>query len=481
MKNNLTLSFLIAALLAFSACHNQDYYQVNPNAPSTTTPALLLTGICVDVFNIYPPEPAYAARHLTYYERPNSNVNYGWTTSSYGAYGTLRQVKKMEELAAANGDENYQGLAKFFRAVLFSQLTETFGEVPYSQAMKGEEGIDEPSYDSQEDIYFGLLNELEEANALLDDTKGSIIGDIIYGGKASQWKKAVNAFRLRLLIHLSKKEDNAKLNIKQQFNTILSDPGKYPLMASIDDNAQITFNTSATDNYYPTFNNLSLSSLVSLEKGLVKILKDRQDQRLFLFGDPIQGMSANDFNSYEGVDAGLIISDQQNAAVNASKINRRYVTDEVNEPMILIGYSEQEFLIAEGISRGWATGPGTASGHYNQGVRASMLFYGIGGPAIDGYLNKPLVKFDPNNYLEQIITQKYISMFMQAGWEPFYEQRRTGIPSFSTGPATLNGGQIPKRWQYPQDEYDNNRGNVQASVQAQFGTDDVNGVMWILQ
>lgn len=348
--------------------------------------------------------------------------------------------------------------------------------------MKAEEGIDEPAYDTQEDIFVGLLNELEEANALLDVANGSIGGDIIYGGDASQWKKAVNAFRLRLLIYLSKKEDNSKLNIKQQFQQILDNPDKYPLMEGNDDNAQLTYNTSATDNYYPTFNNLSLSSLVSLEKGMVKLLKDRQDPRLFDYGDPIQGMPANDFNSYEGVDAGLVVSDQQNAAVNASKINRRYVNDEVNEPMVLIGYSEQEFLIAEGIARGWASGPGTAAGHYNTGIRASMLQRGLGGPAIDGYLNKPLVKFDPNIYLEQIITQKYLSLFMASGWVPFFEQRRTGFPSFSIGPATLNNGQIPKRWLYPQDEYDNNRGNLQDALQRQFGgDDDVNGVMWILE
>jgi hypothetical protein len=482
MKQISNLVFIAVAFTALTSCHDQDYYQVNPNAPSTATPALLLTGICVDVFNNWPAEPAYAARHLTYYERPNDAVNYGWFTAGFGGYSTLRQIKKMDELAAASGEKNYQGLAKFFRAVIFSQMTEIFGDIPYSQAMKGDEGIDEPVYDKQEDVYVGLLNELEEANTLLDDANGPIAGDIIYGGKASQWKKAVNAFRLRLLIHLSKKENNARLNIKQQFQNILDQRVKYPLMLSNADNAQLVFNTSAPDNYYPTFNNLSLASLVSLEKGLVKLLKERQDPRLFRFGDPIQGTTPNDFNNYEGVDAGLIISDQQNAAVNASKIHRRYVNDEVNEPLILIGFAEQEFLIAEAIARGWAIDPVSAASHYNAGVRSSMQFYGIGAITIENYLNKPLVKFDPNKYLEQIITQKYIAFFMQSGWEPFYEQRRTGIPTFSLGPATLNGGKIPKRWQYPRAEYDNNSTNVQAAVQSQYGgDDDVNGVMWLLQ
>jgi hypothetical protein len=478
MKN---IFFKILLLTLLISCHKQEYYQINPNAPTKTTPALLLTGICVDVFNAYPVDPAYAARYLTYYERPTLSQNYGWEERSIYQYNTLRQVNEMEKLATKSGETQYLALAKFFRAVLFSQLTETFGEVPYSEALKGEEGIIKPVYDAQESIYKGLLDELEAANVLLTGNNETVIGDIIYGGKASQWQKAINAFRLRLLIHLSKKENNTNLNVKQQFANIVDNPTKYPLMLGTDDNAQITFNITATDNYYPTFNNLSFISLVSLEKGLVKLLKDRNDLRLFNYGDPIVGKPANDFASYEGVDGGLIISDQQNAATTASKIHRRYVNDEVNEPLILIGYSEQEFIIAEGISRGW-TSSSTAVSHYVNGVRSSMRTYGIGSIKIEQYLNGPLVKFEASKAQELISTQKYLALFMQSGWEPFLEQRRTGFPTFSVGPGTLNNGQIPKRWRYPQDEYENNLDNLNASLGRQYGgTDNVNGVMWLLQ
>ena len=70
------------------------------------------------------------------------------------------------------------------------------------------------------------------------------------------------------------------------------------------------------------------------------------------------------------------------------RINRRYpdLNNPVNEPLILVGYPEQEFLIAEGISRGWVTGAGTAEEHYNNGITASMKFYGISDAAIATYL-----------------------------------------------------------------------------------------------
>jgi len=470
-------AFSIAVL---SGCKKHEDFQTNPNLPSTATPALLLTRICYSIFYADNTQAAFASRHLTYYERGNSAVDYSWTAGSFENYNILRQVMQMDSLAAQNGQSQYRGLTKFFRALLFSQLTETFGDIPYSQALQATSGNFKPKYDRQEAIYKGLLQELEDANTLLDDSKGKINGDIIYGGVASQWKKLVNAFRLRLLIHLSKKEANTNLNIKSQFQSIISQPAKYPLMTSNADNAQLVFNSSAPDNYYTSYGYLSLSTAVSMEKGFVKILKDRNDPRLFAIAEPVSGLPGGDFNSYQGVDAGLTVSDQQTASANASRIKARYYNDKVNEPLIMLGYAEQEFLIAEAIVRNWISGD--AKLHYENGIRASMNFYGISTAQVNSYLTQPLVVFNPATALTQIAYQKYIALFMNSGWEAWMEQRRTGIPTLSVGPGTFNNGMVPKRWMYPQSEYDYNLGNLTEALQVQFGgTDNVNNVMWLLQ
>jgi hypothetical protein len=484
MYNKIFFLAVSAVMVGFISCRKHAYYQENPNQPSFATPALLLANISISVFYYDPTGPAYASRQLTYYERGNSAVDYSWTSSSFANYDILRQVMKMDELAQQTGEENYRGLAKFFRAVLFSQLTETFGDIPYSDALGALEGNTKPKYDTQEDVYVGILQELEEANAILSDDKGTIGGDIIYNGKASKWKKLVNAFRLRMLIHLSKKEANTKLNIKTQFQNIISNPATYPLMEGPQDNGQLVFNSSATSNYYPTAGSLSVGTAVSIEEGMANILKARNDPRLFSFADPISGMQPNVFTNYAGVNAGLTVADQQTASANASRINRRYpdINNPVNEPLILVGYPEQEFLIAEAISRSWITGAGTAEEHYNNGIRASMKFYNISDAAIAAYLSGPNVAFNPADAIPMIITQKYIALFMQSGWEAFLEQRRTGIPTLNVGPGTYNNGKVPKRWLYPQSEFDYNNTNVEAAVQSQYGgNDDVNGVMWLLQ
>lgn len=379
MKNRFIRKSFVAAclLLLLGSCRKFDYYQTNPNTPSEALPALLLTNIITSTFSGWPADPAYASRHLAYYERPNTAVNYGWGVGSFGSYDVLRQVMKMDEMAQKSGEENYRALAKFFRAVHFSQLTEIFGDVPYSEALKALEGNARPKYDLQEDIYVGVLKELEEANNMINTAK-TVTGDVIYNGIMMKWKRLMNTYRLRLLIHLSKKEANTRLNIKQQFQTIIGDPVKYPLMMSNADNFQLVYNKSAINNSYPTFQNLSFASLVSMEKSFVDLLKARKDPRLFKFAEPVTGKPANNFDSYDGVDAGLTVVNQQSSSRNASKPARRYFEDQINEPMIFIGYAEQEFLIAEAIARNWITGAGTAEEHYNKGITASMKFYGIG-------------------------------------------------------------------------------------------------------
>jgi len=472
-------------ILLFASCKKHEYYQENPNSPSTATPSLLLTNILVSTFSGVSLSSSYAVRHLTTYGASNVNVNYNWTRSGFGTYVTLRQVYDMDSKAAATGEENYRALAKFFKAYHYASLTETFGDIPYTDAMKAGEGVISPKYDSQKDVYIAILKELEEANSMLDATKGRIDGDIIFGSKpvpVTQWKKLINAFRLRLLIHLSKKEGDVTLNIKQQFADIVSNPTKYPLMETNADNAQIVYNTSATSNWYPTYQSVDLQTLISMEKGYVNILKDRNDPRLFSFAEPVSGQPEGVFTSYAGVDAGLSVSDQQSSSGKASRIKARYFNNQVNEPSILLSYSEQELLIAEGIARGWATGPGTAKEHYDKGVTASMAFYGITGTSATTYLAQPTVVFNATNAVSLIAYQKYIGFFMNSGWEPFMEQRRTGVPTFGVGPATANGGKVPSRWMYPESELTYNDVNLKAALQSQFGgTDDINQTMWLLK
>jgi hypothetical protein len=179
---------------------------------------------------------------------------------------------------------------------------------------------------------------------------------------------------------------------------------------------------------------------------------------------------------------------------------RYYSTFTGYEPAVQIGYAEQCFNIAEGINRGWATGD--AAQWYQNGIKASMQFYGITDGAViqitepdndavigsytasvTNYLNQATVLYKGNNAdgLKQILEQKYIAFFQQSGQEAYFNYRRTGIPAFLSGPGTGNNGIIPRRWLYPQAESIVNNENYSKAVTDQFGNagDNLNSELWL--
>ena len=151
----------------------------------------------------------------------------------------------------------------------------------------------------------------------------------------------------------------------------------------------------------------------------------------------------------------------------------------ITEVKLRISFCQLCFNIAEAIHRGWVTGD--AGDWYEKGITASMNFYGI--TDVAAYLAQPEVAYKGGNAngLEQILTQKYLAFFQNSGWEAFYNQRRTGVPTFHVGPGTGNGDRIPKRFQYPASERTTNATNYDAAVNGQYGDDDINAEMWLIK
>lgn len=481
---------LMVAVLA--SCKKFDSFQESPNNPTTADPSLLLSNVEMSSFKTISADAALASRQLVYTQSASNEQYYGWQRSEM-SYDNISEVVKMEQEAGRVGKLNYRYLGKFFRAYFAIGMTETFGDIPYSQMMQSlsnnfDSAAIRPVYDKQEDIYLSVLNELKIASDSLSTSGLAISGDIIYGGNIEKWKKLINSFTLRVLMNLSKKESNTKLNIKQRFNEIVANPAKYPLLASNSDNGQLTY-YDITNNRYPFYNSNSMKTDYYLDSTFVDILQGLKDPRLFAFGQPTQasGLPASDFNAYDGLagSAGLSANTVKKGQGKASQINRRYAYEPINEPSLLMGYAELQFLLAEAVVRGWIGG--NASDYYKKGIEAALNFSNFNDTYSDAdiqtYLNQPAIALQTGNEISQIITQKYISMFMNTGWQAFFEQRRTGFPVFETaGSGILNGGKVPKRWMYPTLEYNNNRVNVENAVKNQYPEgDNVNGVMWLLQ
>jgi hypothetical protein len=394
-------------------------------------------------------------------------------------------VIKLQEEAERVNKPVYGALAKFFKSYLIIGLTQTFGDVPYKEALKGGEDIFAPAYDKQEDIYLGVLEDLKEANAMLASTQETIAGDVIYQGDTQKWQKLVNSLALRVLMNLSLKENNAKLGVKERFREIVNNPAQYPIFTSNSDNASLPF-YDLENNRYPYYNSNDLQTAYYMEETFVNLLQDLDDPRLPEIADRAPNraaLPADDLSAYGGVKGSdaLDLNKERVVSGEASKINARYYNNPINEPSLAIGFAEVQFILAEAVVRGWISG--NTDEYYKKGIGASMLFYGIPQDSIMAYLRKPEVQMGAVNELHAILTQKYISFFMNSGWQPFYEQRRTGMPAFDvSGAGVLNHKRVPKRWMYPESEFNLNRENVEAAIANQFPEgDDINAIMWLLQ
>lgn len=480
--------FMLMIVLGGVSCEKFDTLTKDPNKPTDVDPSLILTNLEVTTLSEVSVGAAYACRYLVFTDGYSTDQTYGWQRAGFGAYNTLLQVYKMEQEAEQRNLGNYIALGKFFRAYHFAQMAMVFGEIPYKDALKGDEGIYKPAYDTQEDIFLGILQELTEANEMLSESGGKINGDILYAGDILKWKKLINSFKLRVLISLSAKEGNTKLNVAARFREVYENPGTYPIFTSLADQAQLVF-FDRDGNRYPLFHDKSSQTAVYMERTFVDLLKARKDPRLFVFGSPEkkaveigQPGYQTSFSSFGGLDAGAYVNDNVQRLTEkgeGSPLNPRYYTNPTCEPSIAVGYPELQFNLAEAAFRGWITA--TPSEFYTKGITASMVFYGVAASKITSYLSGSLVAYNQVKGMEQINTQKYLSYFLNTGWEAFYNQRRTGIPAFVVGPSTQNGGQVPKRWLYPQSELDNNFENVSESINRQYsGNDNVNGVMWLL-
>lgn len=527
MKSHLKIFAVTLSILVLGSCQNFDELVKNKNLPTSVPPSLILTGVLAhmndqNAWDGKQGSQSAAQFYVSTYDYYGTN-NYDQapfiqTTDNFEYVGALQNLVQMDIESKNAGKPTlnpYSALGKFLRAYYFNLMSQKMGDIPLSEALKAEANT-APKYDSQKQVYIQILALLEEANAdlaqLIANNDASLTGDIFLSNDLTKWQKVVNSFTLRVLISLSKKEGDADLNIKQKFSNIISNSTKYPLLTGLSDNLQFTFN--AAYNPYPK-NPTSLGrdgTRENVGSAFLDLTTSLNDPRTFIAATPapaqlIAGKLFTDYSAYVGAPAGLSMSALGTNAqggsysyVNALRYSYDYAGSKA-EPAIIIGYPEQCFNIAEGINRGW--GGSNAGNYYTNGIIASMTFLGIveggsitvgnlngtkvygsvSGISIAAYLAQPSVQYQGGaTGLTQILNQKYIAFWQNSNWEAFFNQRRTGVPTFSTGAGNGNGNKIAVRWQYPRAEADANTANYKAALQSQYnGVDDLNGKMWILQ
>lgn len=494
-------------VLILSGCSKFDDLNTNPDTTTEVSSSMLGTNVILSIlkFNGRDAQAFLSdnalAKYIGFANETQMASQYNRIgNGSFGGMTILTNIDKMVEYSQGSIMENsYKGLGKFARAYMFYHVTMQMGDIPYSEANKGLEGNYKPRYDTQEQIFLGILEDLKEADQYFA-TGTTFAGDPTpYNGDPAKWRKATNAFELKVLMSLSKKENVSSLNVKSRFAEIVNAGN---LLESNTGFLGLKYSTINTHPLSGT-NNLFTSRTI-LSTLVVDNLKNLNDRRLFYYADPAgakigQGLNESDTAAYVGVDVSMDYTEMSagHSANLYSLINSRYLKEVDSDPRMLVTYAEQQLILAEAVIRGWIS-TGSVQEYYESGVKSALgalkatnASYAHGNPITDDYINnyftgEAALKESTEEQLQQIWMQRYLLNFLQDPLTTYFEYRRTGYPEFPINPATSlnenNKNAIPMRWLYPSTETNYNRENLIEALNRQFdGYDEINKIMWVLK
>ncbi|WP_439475298.1 SusD/RagB family nutrient-binding outer membrane lipoprotein [Algoriphagus formosus] len=502
----LSLSFL----LGLGAC-DQDFEEINinPNSPETVSSALLLPTVIRNTTNEIAGR-AWGYGNVVMQQSAKiqftneDRYNWGPQGNPYSTFfNSLRDLNNVIEISTEAGQSNYVGIAKVIRANMFSFMTDAYGDLPYSEATRAKQDINYPKFDTQEEIYNGILAELEEANNLLGSTNEVVEGDILFDGDVMRWKKFANSLRLRILMRLSDRRDPSAA-----MQSILNNPSQSPIFTSNEDQAALQY-LSDVPNQHPLYTTRSGSfDEYRLSEKMEGVLKDYNDPRLFAYAQPTNDSGAGvigEIEDYQGVPNGLADEEalQYSPSGDPAKGGSNFISrigllwscsacTSLANPQgyqaILMSYAELQFILAEARERNFIS-TGSAEEYYRNGIQASFDYYRdrynfVNLPEIadklmidESYFAQDEVAYagSTEDKLRKIGTQKWLALFF-TGMEGWYDWRRTNYPEILPGPAAFINT-VPVRYMYPSSVQSLNGEKYQEVISRQ-GPDEITTRVW---
>jgi hypothetical protein len=472
MRETFRRTLALGLLLAVTGCADglTDLNQ-NPNEPVNVgaeflLPAAIVSGasrthgstLNMDLVGLW---VQHYAEHLftteDRFEVSDAAVSGHWT-NFYA--GPLRNLYEVQVQGRETERPNYVAVGSVLSSWLMQVITDLWGDAGYSQALLGRDSRPDMTvpYDAQQNIYDGILSELQAAAAMIQPDGPKIVqGDLLYRGNMDRWRRFANSLRLRAAMRLSHR-DPARASA--EFAAALAGG----VFTSNADNAVLNYVDNGID-VHPIFAYERTRNDHSISATMVDTLKALSDPRLTLYA------RANSDGEYIGTPNG---SYAERPLSTISRIGTYFAR--ADAPAVIMAYSEVLLLQAEAAERGWTAG--NAGDLYRQAITAAMSQIDVPQAAIDAYLAQPAVQYAGGQQgLQQIGLQKWISLYGN-GPEAYAEWRRTGVPNLVAGPDALNDGQIPIRLQYPEREHALNRIEVETAIARQAGATMNTPVWW---
>ncbi len=459
------LYILLLAVSVMTACNKfDDEINRDPNSPSVATGMQLVANAALSLPGLSTsPQAEYLAQYLGETQYPGASLYPDGGTSFYGLYqGPLMNLETMMSAGNLSGNEgpvpNQLAVAKILKAYFIWHITDRWGDVPYSQALKGSSDFT-PKYDEQANIYDSLFVLLKDAVAMM--VPGSISNDIIYAGDMNRWKRLANSIRLLMALRLSE-VNAAKANT--EFNSALT----AGVMTANADNFVFKHLIDANNQNYWYGQVVNQNrEWWALTETLVDYMNPANDPRL-----PVYGKKTTAGNIYKGIPYGTTVGvpNTTNFSLMGTAIYAQ------NAPIALVTYAQVLFAKAEAAKRGWIPGADIeAKTNYDLAIEQSVRQWTGGTTGLAAFMTASGIPYSAATGMEQICMQRYVHLFMH-GYEAWAEWRRTGYPNNLVAPG---GKAVPLRNAYPSNEVFLNTTNYQEAIQRQFGgIDGLYGKVW---
>lgn len=404
-----------------------------------------------------------------------------------GLYSELTNFKDIYSVAndPVNYNTSYKGISLICQSWIYSILTDTYGDIPYSQSNLGRDsGILEPRFDKQQDIYLNIFQKLEEANILLDSNRSILASsDPVFNGNIERWQRFGNSLYLRLLLRISGKAAVTPFVIAKIKEIVETRAAEYPLISNNDESAILRWtgvgpltspliSVREQDYRAPSVASFFIDNLVIWNDPRIDVSQGGSSINRWGIA-PYQG-------SYVGVPSGYSPgSEPIKKSFFYSITSSRSLQ---NDPLtgILMTYAEVQFILCEAATKGWIS-TGTAENYYKSGTLNSIrLWLPTWSVPIDTYLAAADITWNNNGTLtqkmQQLHLQKYYALFL-TDMQQWFEYRRTGHPVLPQGPGLRNNGVMPARMVYPIYVQSTNPTNYQLAVAAQ-GPDVISTEVW---
>ncbi|MBZ5856011.1 SusD/RagB family nutrient-binding outer membrane lipoprotein [Flavihumibacter profundi] len=549
MKSLIIKSLAIVSIAALASCskdalRSYDKKQQLDAVESVNDPFLLSsvikqTSLFYQGFGYDNSKLPAAVQYMQRNFQGGDNLYNGFKQPSDDMYAALNILKLIDGaigLTHDRGSSTHEGIFTTFRVLLFSYITDFYGDIYYTEALKGREGILYPKYDHQQDIYTGLLAELDNANALIASGTEPLSStyDLMFAGDKVKWQKFTNSLKLRLLMRASAKMPDAGAKM----SAILSDPSQ-PIFTEADDNASIPFvGATAENSWKGGTNNWPDDEEFDKRrpcKTLVDKLASLNDPRMHVWIAPVEkpwtsnksldgvSFTTTDPNGYsytstwELIDRNKAeIAAQSENILDSNKVYAGFIAGmpgdwkngnghydveaggvvgnfkvsrysklfrENSHPLLkamVMNSDEVQFILAEAAAKGMITGD--ADAYYRKGITYSLHRWGISDADISTYLAQPAIALPggttPN--LEKIADQKWLALFF-VSTESYLDIRRTKLPNiFQNG--NLGTRDFPVRYRYPGAEIGQNKDAYDAGVSTLSpAVDNEFSKMWLLQ